>query len=173
MSECLRHMEGDVEGVGSLYNENLDLYLDGELPHSQESTLFRHLSQCAGCRDYLNGVLAFRRISREEFLEVPPRADDGLLARIEEIRQTEQKTARLHAHDSLWAARATVSVRSLVLAFGAVLVSAVLLSGLGKPSPGYVLVEQEHFRFDRTPSIVSEVYVFYPGLTVEAERETF
>jgi predicted anti-sigma-YlaC factor YlaD len=171
MSGCHRHI--DLDSVAALHNEDLDLYLDGELLLIHESTLFRHLSQCAECRDYLNGVLAFRRISREEFLEVPLRADDRLLARIEGIRQTEQKTARLHTHDSLWSARATVSVRSLVLAFGAVLVSAVILSGLGESSPGYVLTEQERVHFDQTPSIVSEVYVFYPGLTVEAERETF
>lgn len=173
MSNSQRHNDHDIESTGSLHNQELDLYLDGELPLSRESSLFRHLSDCSECRDYLNGALAFRRISREEFLEVPPWADDRLLARIENIRQMEEQTARLHARDSLWSARATISVRSLVLVFGAVLLSAVLLSGLGEESPGYVVIEQERVRFDQTRSIVSEVYVFYPGLTVEAERETF
>ena len=159
------------QGSADCWNEDLDLYLDGELGSSREADLFRHLSGCVSCREHLNGVLAFRRILRDEYVDVPPWADDRLLTRIEEHRNKLQRTARLHARDSLWAVQTTVSVRSLVLAAGIFLVSLALLVGLTDGGSGYVYFEQESVQFDRPVPRPSEVYVFYPGLIVEAERD--
>jgi anti-sigma factor RsiW len=168
---------GDIgagdQALSACWNEDLDLYLDGELPSFREADLFRHLSVCVECREHLNGVLAFRRVLRDEFVDVPPWADDRLLARIEEQRRVSERTSRLHARDSLWTARATVSVRSLVLAFGIFVVSLAVLASLKDGARGYVYFEQESVRFDEASRLGSEVYVFYPGLTIEAEREAF
>ena len=174
MTEPHRHTIRIPREEDTLHNEDLDLYLDGSLPLVREAALFRHLSDCVECRDYLNGVLAFRRVNRDEFVDVPPWADDHLLTRIEEQRKTSERTARLHTRDPLWSARTTVSVRSVVVAAGVVLLSALLLHGAPDTGRGYIVIEQEAVRFDtRRPQPGSEIYVFYPGLTIEADREPF
>ncbi len=173
MSTVIRDTMRGEDARSDCENETLDLYLDGELPWTREADLFRHLSTCVTCREHLNGVLAFRRITRDEFVDVPPWADDRLLSRIEEHRRGVERTARLHARDSLWTARTTVSVRSLVLALGVFLLSLAVMTELTDNGRGYVYFEQEYVRFDAGIPGPSEVYVFYPGLTVEAERDEF
>ncbi len=152
-------------------SDDLDLFLDGELPPERESKVFLHLARCEACRRYLNSVLSLRRIMREESIEIPPWADDHLLARIDRQRKAGERSARLHESGPLWSTGATVSVRvAMVVMFLAVL-SALLLTRPRGDDAVYVLVEQERVLFDERSNVDgTEVYVFYPGLTIEAER---
>lgn len=162
----------DEPGSTPCEDESVDLYLDGEFPLEREAQLFRHLASCSACRTHLNGVLAFRRVSREEYIEIPPWADDELLVRIDARRRARERTSQLHTSQSLWSASTTVTVRSLVLVVAAVVLSAVLFVER-IPSTGRIIVEQERVQFgnaDTAPG--SEIYVIYPGLTIEAERES-
>lgn len=167
-----RHTEPFSRGAAQCDVPDVDLYLDGELPSNREADLFRHLSSCGSCRAYLNGVLDFRRASRDEFVNVPPWADDVLMARVEAQRRSTARTARLHTRDPFWSASTTVSVRTAVLLLCAILVSTFLFAGSHKGDAGYVYFEQEYVRFDNLwQQAGSEIYVFYPGLTIEAERD--
>jgi hypothetical protein len=79
----------------------------------------------------------------------------------------------MHRRAPAWKASTTVSVRSLLVGLGLALLSVAVLSDLMARSDGYVVVEQERVRFDvQIPTTPSEIYVFYPGLTIEAERES-
>jgi anti-sigma factor RsiW len=166
-----QHSE-DPQINDSLCSEtDVDLYLDGELPASREADLFRHLSICSWCRDCLNSVLSLRRINGEEYIVVPPWADDALLVRVDKRRREGRRTAQLHTNQSFWSTRTTVTIRSVIVVAGVVLVSAAYLTNQLASSSAYVTVEQEHVRFiDPMPPLRSEVYVFYPGLTIEADR---
>ncbi|NNE47634.1 MAG: hypothetical protein HKN37_13350 [Rhodothermales bacterium] len=171
MSDGHQHNEAPSIDDSPCSESDVDLYLDGELPASREADLFRHLSTCSSCRDCLNSVLSLRRIHGEEYISVPPWADDALLARVDKRRRAGRRTAQLHTNQSIWSARTTVTIRSVLVVAGAVLVSAAYLTKQFASASGHVFVEQEHVRFiDPIPPLRSEVYVFYPGLTIEADR---
>jgi len=157
--------------------EALHAFLDGELPVSSQSDLFAHLASCSSCRAELEGVMKFRRMSRMENLTAPPSLDAALFRRLQKHKALMKKIDRAEDRRPLWNARAAVSLRATV-----VTAMLIFLTGLLIPSNdqnelivtgGTVTGTDEFIEFADLDirSNVSTVYVFYPGLTIEAINE--
>ena len=153
--------------------EALNLYMDGELPFEEQPLLFAHLALCDQCRSVLGMMMEFRRMSRQESFAVPPAVDEAIFERLQEIKTRPNRRDRYWDRRPLWQVRASVSLRAAALA-------AVLLFGAGLMFPQdaglpmaapAVTVEAEQVQMMSTIRIPQEVlYVFYPGLTVEAPK---
>ena len=145
--------------------------MDGELPFSRQPALFSHLADCADCRYTLNAVLAFRRMSRQEVLEVPPAADDAFFKRLDAVKRRGAPD-RGSARRTLWQVRTPVS-----LGVAAIAALTLFLAGLFMPvqstrAGAEVVVQGTVERVDLSRQVRSEaVYVFYPGLVVEAAKD--
>jgi anti-sigma factor RsiW len=162
---------------GSAIETLLTLYVDGELASSEQPRLFTHLSTCPDCRRSLEAVMRFRCIVREEHLVVPPAADDAFFKRLARHKHVRDTAARPPERISIWRTRTPVSLRS-----AAALVVVVFLVGLLTPvhnsdpvAPVLRWVVAEEERVDLTNHDAryreqSAVYVFYPGLTIEANK---
>lgn len=152
----------------------LHLYVDGELPFEQQPELFAHLAACDACRRTLSAVLTFRRMSRQEYVAVPPALDDAFFRRLEGVRRRVVRVDRAADRRPLWQVRTPVSLR------GATTVALLLfLAGLmfpravGEPRhvDPYVEGVEERVQLQPPVPLRSEtVYVFYPGLTVESTK---
>jgi anti-sigma factor RsiW len=157
------------------HEERVQLYLDGEMPFSEQPALFAHLAVCDACRRTMDGVLTFRRMSRQEFLHVPPAADDVFFERLAQLKQRSDRVDRAAERRPLWHARRAVSLRSAVLTAIVVFMVGVFLPANTPEESAAVFVEIEEelvefpaFQFPfREPTAV---YVFYPGLTIEAPK---
>ena len=53
----------------------LNAFIDGDLSVEEQPAMFTHLAECTSCRQQLEGVMKFRRMSRLENLVVPPALD--------------------------------------------------------------------------------------------------
>lgn len=157
--------------------EALNLYIDGELDFDRQAALFAHLSTCACCRRTLESVLTFRRLSREEPLVVPPAVDDAFFKRLASHRESHENVDRAAERRPLWQSRAPISVRTGVAAAVIVFLLGLLVptnidSTVARFQPAVVgmqeFVELRPVAADRPPS--ETLYVFYPGLTVEAAK---
>lgn len=157
--------------------EALTLYVDGELPFAEQPALFAHLAACDACRRTLEGVMMFRRIIREESLALPPIADDAFLQRLAQHRTVTSTVSRAPDRRSILGERMPVSVRTAVTV-ALVVFFLGLFVPLGASSPEEVPLPwvqgvEERVEFDQEyvgPVIPAPVYVFYPGLTVEASK---
>lgn len=137
--------------------EMLTMYADGVLPAGQQGALFNHLSSCQDCQRVLEGVLSFRRWSRVEALAIPPNVDDRIFAKLDKIRNRKPNAV---VDPSLWDSKMSMTFKTwlfaamLVFAFGISVQSALAptadISGEGQVAE------------------VEPIYVFYPGVTVEA-----
>jgi anti-sigma factor RsiW len=152
--------------------EALNLYLDGELPFAEQPLLFAHLAVCDQCRRMMEAMMTFRRMSRQEAFPVPPAVDEAILGRLQQVKKRPTRIDRYWDRRPLWQIRATMSLRAAALA-------AMLLFGAGLMFPqdvGFpmtsqaVVVEQEQVEPANTVRIHDVLYVFYPGLTVEAPK---
>ncbi len=159
----------------SVNQEELNLYLDGELPFSRQQALFLHMTSCAECRSVMEAVLTFRRMSRQEYINLPPAADDRFFKRLAEIKTAGDQRDRTSERAPLWHARRSISVRAGVSAIAAVFLIGFLLPVVS-PGAGPTV----HFEAERVnltdpvawaPPEIKEsyVHVFYPGLTIEAD----
>lgn len=153
--------------------EALNAYVDGELSDAAQKALFLHLAHCDSCRHTLDSVLNFRRMSRQEYLAVPPSVDEAVMQRLARHRDQQARVNRSDDRRPLWSIRLPMTLRvALLLAAGLFLVG--LLSPISPaPEPLRIPVagEEELIRFsdvDLPPSRFEAVYVFYPGLTIEA-----
>ena len=156
----------------------LNEFLDGELDINDQSALFAHLSECAECRRELDGVMNFRRLSRAEHLVAPPSMDVGMFKRLRKQKSIMARIDRAEDRQPLWSVRRAVSVRATVLT-----VLLVFFMGLFYPSTaerselaaaGYVTGVDELTEFpdlDLSHWYTRTLYVFYPGVTVEASLE--
>lgn len=148
------------------HEERLNLYVDGELPSDEQARLFRHLADCDACRDALEAVLAFRRMSRRETLSMPPAADEAFFERLDGLRNSPERVDRSEEHRSFWRRRAPITLRSLVLAALLVFVAGSM-TPLGQHArPVELAVVQPTEQAVRPLDVI---YVFYPGVTIEAE----
>ena len=155
------------------FEEELNLYLDGELSSDREAELFAHLSEDDNLRSLMDSVLLFRRMSRQEFIALPPAADDRFFKRLAEVKAGSEKVDRATDRQPLWNARRPVSVKSAVAA-----VAAVFIVGLSLPMAGdanstqFLAQEEEMVLFDapQTRVLQSYIYVFEPGLMIEASQ---
>lgn len=157
--------------------EALSRFLDGELSFADQPPLFQHLAVCEPCRRQLDGVMAFRRIVREDNVALPPAADDAFLKRLAAHKRATDPPAPAAPRRPVWRRRTPVSPSTAVLV-GAV----VFLLGLLTPIKGtlsqpeavlsWVKGEEELVEFDAAATVrePAAVYVFYPGLTVEATK---
>lgn len=155
------------------FEELLNLYIDGELSFAEQPPLFAHLASCACCRRTLEAVLSFRRISRQESFVVPPALDDGFFKRLDQHKRRNNSIDRRADRRPLWQARTPVSLRA-----AATIAGILFLAGLMVPvnagetvAPSFVEGIDEHVEFPDPALLLREpVYVFYPGLTVEATK---
>ena len=162
------------DACAARWEEALNLYLDGELPRGEEAPLFGHLATCESCRRSLGTLLEFRRMSRQEVLHVPVAVDDAFFKRLDQVRRRHAVADRSVQRRPLWQLRPRVSVRVATVAAAFLFLAGVLLPRDLGQAPLLPAVEglQERVEFRRTlPALRGEaVYVFYPGLTVEAAR---
>ena len=155
------------------FAEDLNLYLDGELPLSKQAALFNHLSQDDELRAQMEAVMLFRRMSRMEFVALPPSADDRFFSRLTELKEVSDKVNRVEDRQPLWRSNRSVSFRSALVAITAVFIIGLSLpiSGGGQ-STAFLDQEEEQVAFDspHTRVLQSYIYVFEPGLTIEADQ---
>lgn len=166
--------EPEAAQCSEAMEEALNLYMDGELPFEEQPLLFVHLAHCGQCRRIMGAMMEFRRMSRQEAIPVPPAVDDAIFERLNQAKKRSKRRDRYWDRRPLWQFRGSVSLRAAALA-------AVMLFGAGLMFPQdagmpltaeVVSAEEEHVQpieMIRTPADV--LYVFYPGLTVEASRE--
>lgn len=155
--------------------ENLTLYLDGELPFDAQAELFAHLAFCSACREAMDATLHFRRLSRQESMPVPVSVDEAFFKRLAEQknRSDKLKVERAVDRSPLWRMKKPVSL-------GAAIVATVLIFTVGLLVPAehqvveaaaLVSAEQEFVEFPEMDYLREKtVYVFYPGLEVEATQ---
>ncbi len=154
-----------------IQEESVHLYLDGELSAGAQPGLFVHLADCEACRSIMNAMMGFRRMSRREAIQVPPVADERVLARLEKSKKGRISRDRYYERRPLWQSRATVSFRvgaalaALFFALGAMIQHH---SGAGKEPEPLRLEQQADLRLSGAHTKL--VYVLYPGLLVEARR---
>lgn len=159
--------------------EALNQYVDGELSFEAQPGLFAHLAACSECRRTLEAVMRFRRMSRQEGLSVPPGVDEAFFARLAAHKQAGRPVDRAADRRPLWQARAPISLRSAVMVAVLVFVTGLLMPKHGgettpRLSAGAAYVEGIDERVEFLEPVVlrpEAVYVFYPGLTVEADKE--
>lgn len=155
------------------FEEDLNLYLDGELSADREAALFAQLSKDDELRSLMDSVLLFRRMSRQEYIALPPSADDRFFQRLAEVKVGVSKIDRIQDREPLWNTRRPISVKSAVAA-----VAAVFIVGLSLPMTGdglttsFLAQEEERVFFDapETRVLQSYIYVFEPGLMIEADK---
>jgi len=164
-------------------------YLDGELPLSEHSAFFAHLASCATCRAALEAGLVFRRMLRYERLAVPPAVNEHFLERLSKQQNRNAKVDRAADRNPLWHARRPVSAGVALTAAVVVFIAGFLSSGPAPPEPTEAMpftVEgfEERIEFRQVSSTrppdqpaasaspAGPIYVYYPGITVEAERLT-
>lgn len=145
--------------------EALHRYVDSELPSEEQPALFAHLSSCARCRVLMESVLQFRRMSRQEKIAVPPAADEAFLKRLASHKanrpSTERRTRRTRFR--------RVAVATAAVAF---LVGMLFPLQAGEESVSASAAdEREQVAPPMPEPTQAALYVFYPGLTVEAKRE--
>ncbi len=153
------------------WEEGLNMYVDGELPYQQQPELFAHLSACTTCRDTFNAVLAFRRMSRQESLIVPPAVDDLFFQRLDVVKRRNMRVDRSAERRPLWHLRAPVSLGAAVFTAAILFLAGLLMpmNAWDTEVVSYVESTVEQVEFDLPPR-PEAVYVFYPGLVVEAPK---
>ena len=156
--------------------EDLNLYLDGELAVEVQSSLFSHLSGCSECRELMESVLLFRRMSRQEYVVMPPAADDVFFKRLARLKNAGDQQNRSEEREPLWNSRRSVSIKSAVAAVCVVFVLGLLLPRADRPEMMTAMVEFEEEKVDldnvAPPEVLqSYIHVFVPGVTVEADKE--
>jgi len=155
-------------------NEQIHQYLDNDLPISEQPALFEHLAACSDCRDMMDSVLVFRRISRQEYISLPPAADESFFARLAQIKSVNDSIDRSADRAPLWSARRSISVRAAIgVAVG------VFLFGLMLPMPERTIrnapliqmsAEMVDFGTSDSMIILSHIYTYIDGPMVEGER---
>ncbi len=150
----------------------LHSFLDGELSVSRQPALFAHLATCNSCREELEGVMKFRRMSRMENLTVPPALDAALFKRLQKHKAMVKKIDRAGDRRPLWNARAAVSLRATVVTAMLIFLTGLLIPANEQDlaqNRGSVTATDEFIEFADLDlkSSTSTVYVFYPGLTIE------
>lgn len=60
-------------------NELINLFVDGELDSAGQDEMFAHLSDCADCRSFLQGLVQIRDIMHREQVAFPEETDRAVL----------------------------------------------------------------------------------------------
>ncbi len=168
----------DSTSEHAAFEEMLNLYLDGELPFDTQAGLFHHLAECTSCRLTFDSVLTFRRMSRQELLAVPPEADRGLFGALAVMKEQHRHFDRAVDRRPLWQLKTPISLRAATIMAVSIFIGGFMLPSHLAPEPTVSVirdaaVEQDFVRLAPSVEQVTRyepVYVFYPGLTVEAEH---
>ncbi len=64
--------------------------------------------------------MLFRRMSRQEFIDVPPAVDDAFFKRLDALKSSGERVDRFVEREPLWNARRPVTMRTAVAAVVAV-----------------------------------------------------
>ena len=164
---------GPANACGSHHEEALNLYLDGELPLGDEAALFRHLAACTACRRVLGALIEFRRMSRQEALAVPAAVDDAFFGKLDHLRHRTTLSDRSAQRRPLWQLHTRISLRVAAAVAGVLFFAGFLIPRDLGTLPPMPRVEGLDERVELPPVFQpagEAVYVFYPGLTVEAAR---
>ena len=150
------------------FEEDLNLYLDGELPFDRQRALFAHLAEDDADRARFNALILFREWSRKERIALPPAVDDTFLKRVAERQRLHARVDRSRDRRPLWQARRRMPVWSITtMAIVVFLLGTMLQSG--NQAAGKVIdvtQEVERVQLEQVPPLVPH-FVIYPGLTVE------
>ena len=139
-----------------------DEFVDGLLSAGAQPALFGHLSACRSCRERLESVMTFRRMSRLERLAVPPATDAAFMARLARHQAILEPTGVNAGGAQRWRWLA-VSPRTAVIA-------ATIVFALGMFVPRNASERVPPAAETSGTSVVrtEQIYVFYPGLVVRA-----
>lgn len=153
--------------------EELNLFLDGELPLERQSDLYAHLAETPESRSFMDMVMLFRRMSRQEFIELPPAADERFFERLAEVKASNERFDRVEDRKPLWNTRKPVSVRTAIAAVVVVFTVGLMLPYSADNETIFIAQEEERVYFDmpQTRVMQSYIYVYEPGLTIEAEQD--
>jgi hypothetical protein len=110
----------------SNYEENINLFLDGQLPVEAQIELFKHLAGCAECRDFVEKTSRFRSVARKEEIAYPEKLDRTIFEEISRRRRANAEKPRLSGLVSSWRRPVTMPR----FAFAAMIFLLLLLSGL-------------------------------------------
>ena len=159
-------------GDFSPFEEDLNLYLDGELSPEKEGALFNKLSSDQNLRELMDSVLLFRRMSRQEYISLPPAADDRFFQRLAEIKDGMGKVDRSGDRQPMWNSKRPVSLKSAIAAVAAVFIVGLSLPMSNHSTTVFLAQEEEQVRFNtpQTRVLQSYIYVFEPGLMIEADK---
>lgn len=152
--------------------EALNLFVDGELASSFQPEFFAHLASCGSCRHTLDSVMRFRRLGRLEHISVPPATDDAFFKRLAQHKGGRKRLDRAVERDPVWRLHTRISIRSAMFAAIILFITGLLLpvDPPGPPSVFFVSGGEERVEFLQTSNLKEAVYVFYPGLTIEASK---
>ena len=150
--------------------EAVHLFLDGELAQSAMPDLFEHLAACAACRHVMHTMMEFRRMSRQEVIHVPSVADEGVLAVLEQSKRRLFKRDRFYERRPLWEARTSLSLRSVAALAAVSFASGVMLPHDADVKDVLHPLVLEQPADPRLREAGSPLYVWYPGLEIEAAR---
>jgi anti-sigma factor RsiW len=152
--------------------ETVNRYLDGELGLESQPELFTHLASCQACRETMDAVMTFRRVAREEYIAVPPSADERFFDRLADLKERTDRLDRAGDRESLWRSRRSVSLGTTVLmAFCLFVLGLYLPRASNQRVGGLVLGEQEMVDLDAPVyGLMNTIYVITPGVTVESAR---
>lgn len=152
--------------------EDLNLFLDGELPLDRQEGLYAHLAEDRDARSFMDHVMLFRRMSRQEYIEVPPSVDEAFFKRLDALKRSGERVDRFMEREPLWNTRKPVSLRTAVAAVIAVFMIGWFLPAMTESEEtAFLAQEEERVAFDIQQARVmqSYIYVFEPGLTIEAD----
>lgn len=151
--------------------EALNLYIDGELAFENQPPLFSHLAVCDSCRRTLEATMDFRRMSRQEVISVPAAVDDQFFQKLNQVKKRAETVDRWADRRPLWQAKTRVSLRVATTVALFLFLAGVFVPMNSQDVLADELVEgvEERIEFMPRNQFRGEViYVFYPGLTVEA-----
>ena len=175
MNTTFDHTEPQATSCSPRQVEALSQYLDGELVFDQQPALFAHLAACERCRRTLAATMDFRRMSRQEVVSVPAAVDDAFFQRLDQLKHRTDRVTRMADRRPLWNSRTPISLRTasavaLVLFLAGFFFPQQMAKTTDGPPPVEGVGERVEFA-PLAPYRSEAVYVFYPGLTVEAQRE--
>ena len=140
----------------------------------RQGAVYAHLADSVDSRSFMDQVLLFRRMSRQEYLDVPPSVDEAFFARLDALKSSGTRVDRFADREPLWSSRRPVTVRAAIAAVVVVFMVGWMLPYAGdEEQTAFLSQEEERVLFDTPQARVmqSYIYVFEPGLTIEADAE--
>jgi anti-sigma factor RsiW len=98
--------------------EQITLFIDGELSTRDQIELFKHLTNCPNCQSFINVMIRTREIQKREQINYSAEIDENLLSRLDSLRQTVNKEIQ-HTTPTQFAPTRRRITLSIPVAFGA------------------------------------------------------